>query len=76
SDSLGLLDLDIPPSPCRYCSDNLILSDSFSGLNHLMASNLDAFQNWLFFGLYKKEATLAVEAQDTMPFSSYKIGSE
>lgn len=52
-DSLGPLDLDIPS--CRYSTEDLILSDSLSGLNRLIASSLDAFQNCSFFGLDDKE---------------------
>lgn len=73
-DSLGPLDLDIPSS--RYHTEDLILSDSLSGLNRLLASSLDAFQNCSFFGLDKKEMASAVEAQKTASFSDFKIGSE
>ncbi|XP_021774529.1 TSL-kinase interacting protein 1-like isoform X4 [Chenopodium quinoa] len=51
-DSLGPLELDIPS--CKYYSEDLILSDSLSGLNRLLASSLDAFQNCPFFGLDDK----------------------
>ncbi|XP_021760120.1 TSL-kinase interacting protein 1-like isoform X1 [Chenopodium quinoa] len=51
-DSLGPLELDIPS--CKYYSEDLILSDSLSGLNRLLASSLDAFQNCPFFGLDEK----------------------
>ncbi|XP_042945909.1 TSL-kinase interacting protein 1-like isoform X3 [Carya illinoinensis] len=51
-DSLGPLDLDKPSS--KYHSEDLILSDSLGGLNRLIASSLDAFQNCSFFGLDKK----------------------
>ncbi|KAK7376090.1 hypothetical protein VNO78_34942 [Psophocarpus tetragonolobus] len=54
-DSLGPLELDIPSST-KYHSEDLIFSDSLSGLNRLIASSLDAFQNCSFFGLDKKEA--------------------
>ncbi|GMP50373.1 hypothetical protein CsSME_00017013 [Camellia sinensis var. sinensis] len=72
-DSLGPLDLDIPSS--RYHTEDLILSDSLSGLNRLLASSLDVFQNCSFFGLDKKEISTTVEAQQTASFSDYKIGS-
>ncbi|KAK9291498.1 hypothetical protein L1049_019446 [Liquidambar formosana] len=72
-DSLGPLDFDIPSS--RYHSEDLILSESLSGLNRLIASSLDAFQNCSFFGLEKKEAASAVEARETGSFSDYKSGS-
>ncbi|XP_028115591.1 TSL-kinase interacting protein 1-like [Camellia sinensis] len=72
-DSLGPLDLDIPSS--RYHTEDLILSDSLSGLNRLLASSLDVFQNCSFFGLDKKEISSTVEAQQTASFSDYKIGS-
>lgn len=74
-DSLGPLDLDIIPS-CRYHSEDLILSDSLGGLNRLIASSLDAFQNCSFFGLDKKEATSTVEARETSSFSDHKIGTQ
>ncbi|KAA8516568.1 hypothetical protein F0562_016926 [Nyssa sinensis] len=74
-DSLGPLDLDIPS--CRYHSEDLILSDSLSGLNHLIASSLDAFQNCSFFTPEKKEQMAStVEARETASFLDYKIGSE
>jgi hypothetical protein len=72
-DSLGLLDLDIPSS--KYHAEDLILSDSLGGLNHLIASSLDAFQNCSFFGLNKKDSTSTVEARETTSFSDFKIGS-
>ncbi|KAM7526187.1 hypothetical protein LguiA_016089 [Lonicera macranthoides] len=74
-DSLGPLDLDIIPS-CRYHSEDLILSDSLGGLNRLIASSLDAFQNCSFFGLDKKEAASTVEARETSSFSDHKIGTQ
>ncbi|KAG7960413.1 hypothetical protein I3843_10G121600 [Carya illinoinensis] len=52
-DSLGPLDLDKPSS--KYHSEDLILSDSLGGLNRLIASSLDAFQNCSFFGLDKNQ---------------------
>ncbi|KAK3022061.1 hypothetical protein RJ639_047329 [Escallonia herrerae] len=73
-DSLGPLDLDVPS--CRYHSDDLILSDSLGGLNRLIASSLDAFQNCSFFGLDKKEPASTVEARESASFSDYKIGSQ
>ncbi|MED6119116.1 TSL-kinase interacting protein [Stylosanthes scabra] len=73
-DSLGPLDLDIPST--KYHSEDLILSDSLSGLNRLIASSLDAFQNCSFFGFDKKEAPTAVEAREASPLSDFKIGSE
>ncbi|CAH2042346.1 unnamed protein product [Thlaspi arvense] len=48
-DSLGPLDLDMPST--RYHSEDLILSDSLSSFNRLLASSLDAFQNCSIFGL-------------------------
>ncbi|KAF3441833.1 hypothetical protein FNV43_RR15748 [Rhamnella rubrinervis] len=62
-DSLGPLDLDMPSS--KYHSEDIILSDSLSGLNRLIASSMDAFQNCSFFGLDKKEAASTVEARET-----------
>ncbi|XP_024443873.1 TSL-kinase interacting protein 1 isoform X2 [Populus trichocarpa] len=70
-DSLGLLDLDIPSS--KYHTEDLILSDSLGGLNHLIASSLDAFQNCSFFGLNKKDSISTVEARETTSFSDFKI---
>ncbi|KAL4312397.1 hypothetical protein GQ457_01G016440 [Hibiscus cannabinus] len=72
-DSLGPLDIDIPS--CKYHSEDLILGDSLGGLNRLIASSLDAFQNCSFFGLDKKEAATTVEARDSIS-SAFKIGSE
>lgn len=71
-DSLGPLDLDTPSS--KYHNEDMILSDSLSGLNRLIASSLDAFQNCSFFGLDKKESA-AVEAREAASFSNFKIGS-
>ncbi|GKV48424.1 hypothetical protein SLEP1_g55240 [Rubroshorea leprosula] len=62
-DSLGPLDLDMPSS--KYHSEDLILSDSLGGLNRLIASSLDAFQNCSFFGFDKKDSTPAVEARES-----------
>ncbi|XP_043701182.1 TSL-kinase interacting protein 1-like [Telopea speciosissima] len=75
-DSLGPLDLDIPSS--RYHAQDLMFGDSvsFSGLNRLIASSLDAFQNCSFFGLDKKELSSTAEAHATSSFSDYKIGGE
>lgn len=55
-DSLGPLDLDLP-STNKYHNEELILGDSLSSLNRLIASSLDAFQNCSFFGLDKKESS-------------------
>ncbi|KAK4481094.1 hypothetical protein RD792_011965 [Penstemon davidsonii] len=74
SDSLGPLDLDIPS--CRYHSDDLILSDSLGGLNRVLATSMDAFQNCSFFGLDKKEAASTVEPCQIGSFSDFKISSE
>ncbi|CAK7343138.1 unnamed protein product [Dovyalis caffra] len=70
-DSLGLLDLDLPSS--KYHTEDLILGDSLGGLNHLIASSLDAFQSCSFFGLNKKDSTSTVEARETTSFSDFKI---
>jgi hypothetical protein len=72
-DSLGPLDLDIPSS--KYHNEDLILSDSLSSLNRLIASSLDAFQNCSFFGLKKKESTAAEPQEVASSFSNFKIGS-
>lgn len=72
-DSLGPLDLDVPTT--KYHSEDLLLSDSLSGLNRLIASSLDAFQNCSFFGVDKKEAPSTVEVQETATLSEFKIGS-
>ncbi|KAK9058805.1 hypothetical protein SSX86_023648 [Deinandra increscens subsp. villosa] len=65
SDSLGPLDLDVPS--CRYTNDDGISSDSFGGLNSLLNSSLDAFQNCSFFGLEKRETPLTkLQAQETV----------
>ncbi|VFQ72894.1 unnamed protein product [Cuscuta campestris] len=61
-DSLGPFDLDIRPSSRYRHNEDLILSDSLGGLNQLIASSLDAFQNCSFFGPEKKEATSTFEA--------------
>ncbi|XP_016468803.1 TSL-kinase interacting protein 1 isoform X2 [Nicotiana tabacum] len=74
-DSLGPLELDAPS--CRYHSEDLILSDnSLGGLNRLIASSLDAFQNCSFFGLDKKEPGSTVEAVETTSLADYKIGAK
>ncbi|KAH1151235.1 hypothetical protein GYH30_044960 [Glycine max] len=73
-DSLGPLDLEIPSST-KYHSEDLIFSDSLSGLNRLIASSLDAFQNCSFFGFDKKEAPSTVEARESATLSDFKIGS-
>jgi hypothetical protein len=72
-DSLGPLDLDVPSS--KYHNEDLILSDSLSGLNRLIASSLDAFQNCSFFGLEKKESAAAEAREAASSFSNFKIGS-
>lgn len=59
-DSLGPLDLEVPSS--KYHAEDLILGDSLSSLNRLMASSLDAFQNCSFFGMDKKDSGSTVEA--------------
>ncbi|KAJ7957221.1 TSL-kinase interacting protein 1 [Quillaja saponaria] len=71
-DSLSPLDLDMPSS--KYHSEGLILSDSLSGLNRLIASSLDAFHNCSFFGI-DKEAPSTVEARESAAFSDFKVGS-
>ncbi|KAJ8433479.1 hypothetical protein Cgig2_004417 [Carnegiea gigantea] len=48
-DSLGPLEIDIPS--CKYYSEDVFLSDSLNGLNRLIASSLDAFQNCSLFSL-------------------------
>ncbi|KAL8508782.1 hypothetical protein ACS0TY_016121 [Phlomoides rotata] len=76
-DSLGPLDLDM--HSCRYQSNDLILSDSLSGLNRLIANSLDAFQSCSFFGSDKKEPPPPLpvpETRQTASFSDFKIESE
>ncbi|KAK7262955.1 hypothetical protein RJT34_30537 [Clitoria ternatea] len=73
TDSLGPLDLDIPST--KYHSQDVLFSDSLSGLNRLIASSLDAFQNCSFFGVDKKEAPSTAEPRETATFSDCKIGS-
>ncbi|KAL2333798.1 hypothetical protein Fmac_015011 [Flemingia macrophylla] len=72
-DSLGPLDLDTPST--KYHTEDLIFSDSLSGLNRLIASSLDAFQNCSFFGFDKKEAPSTVEARESAVLSDFKIES-
>lgn len=73
-DSLDPLDLDAPP--CRYSSQDLILTDSLGGLSRLIASSLDAFQNCSFFDIDQKEAKGSeVKAQRTGLFSDDKPGT-
>lgn len=72
-DSLGPLDLDIPST--KYHNEDIILSDSLNGLNRLIASSLDAFQNCSFFGFDKKEAPSTVEVRETAAVSDFKKGS-
>ncbi|KAL0426421.1 UNVERIFIED_CONTAM: TSL-kinase interacting protein 1 [Sesamum latifolium] len=64
-DSLGPLDLDIPS--CRYHSNDLILSDSLSGLNRLIANSVDAFQSCSFFGLDKKSLHQQLKPAKLLP---------
>ncbi|XP_057549347.1 TSL-kinase interacting protein 1 isoform X2 [Amaranthus tricolor] len=66
-DSLGPLELDVPS--CKYYSEDLILSDSLSGLNRLLASSLDAFQNCTFFGLDDKRPSSTIGAQGGSSFA-------
>ncbi|CAA7409196.1 unnamed protein product [Spirodela intermedia] len=75
-DSLGPLDLDVPPA--RYQGQELLFGDgaSLSGLSRLIASSLDAFQNCSFFGSEKKESSAAGEAQEAAPFLDQKGGSD
>ncbi|XP_076899761.1 TSL-kinase interacting protein 1-like [Bidens hawaiensis] len=51
-DSLGPLEVDLPP--CRYQSNDLILTESLGGLTRILTSSLDAFQNSCFFGLEQR----------------------
>ncbi|XP_050380541.1 TSL-kinase interacting protein 1 isoform X2 [Argentina anserina] len=73
-ESLAPLDLELRAS--KYQNEELILNDSLSGLNRLIASSLDAFQNCSFFGSNKKEPTPSVETRDTISFADFKIGNE
>ncbi|KAK6942778.1 hypothetical protein RJ641_028155 [Dillenia turbinata] len=74
-DSLGPLDLDAPS--CRYHREDMILSDSLSGLNRLIASSLDTFQNCSFFyGLDRKEIGSSMETQAGTSFADYEIGND
>ncbi|CAN1805301.1 TSL-kinase interacting protein 1 [Linum perenne] len=73
-DSLGPLDMEIPS--CKYHSEDIILSDSLGGLNRLIASSLDAFQNCSFLGLEKKDSgSTTLEARGSTSFSEFKVGS-
>lgn len=72
-DSLGPLDLDV--ISCKYRTDDLILSDSLSGLSRLIASSLDAFQSCSFFGPEKKESA-TVEAGETTSISDVKVDAK
>lgn len=72
-ESLGPLDLEMPSS--KYNNEDFMLSDSLSGLNRLIASSLDAFQNCSFFGVNKKEPTPSAEGRETASFSDFKIGN-
>ncbi|WCJ34493.1 TSL-kinase interacting protein 1 [Euphorbia peplus] len=75
-ESLGPLDLDMPTT--KYHNEEFMLTDSLSGLNRLIASSLDAFQNCSFFGLDKKEPTQqpAADVRESSLFSDFQIGSE
>lgn len=76
-DSLGPLDLEM--HSCRYQSNDLILSDSLSGLNRLIANSLDAFQSCSFFGSDKKEPPPpppVAETRQTASFPDFKIESK
>ncbi|KAH7658938.1 Polycomb-group transcriptional regulator domain-containing protein [Dioscorea alata] len=55
-DSLGPLDLEMPSS--RYQGHDMIIDESISlgGLNRLIASSLDAFQNCSFFSADRKDS--------------------
>nr|XP_043632338.1 TSL-kinase interacting protein 1-like [Erigeron canadensis] len=46
-DSLGPLEVEM--LPCRYQSNDLILSESLGGLTRILTSSIDAFQNSSFF---------------------------
>ncbi|XP_077246978.1 TSL-kinase interacting protein 1 isoform X2 [Tasmannia lanceolata] len=74
-DSLGPLDLDFSSS--RYQGQDLILGDSISlsGLNRLIATSLDAFQNCSFFCSDKKELSTN-EVRGDAPLLDKKLGSE
>ncbi|GKA28978.1 TSL-kinase interacting protein 1 [Tanacetum coccineum] len=72
-DSLGPLDLDV--ESCRY-TDDVMLSDSLGGLNCLINSSLDAFQNSSFFGSENRETPLATAgAQETASSSGNKASN-
>ncbi|KAG9441727.1 hypothetical protein H6P81_017581 [Aristolochia fimbriata] len=60
-DSLGPLDLDVCS---RYQGTELILGDSLSGLNRLIASSLDAFQSCSFFSSDKRECVASETVGD------------
>lgn len=71
-DSLGPLDLDMPP---RYQGQEMILGDGTSlgsGLNRLIASSLDAFQNCSFFGSDKKELFTS-ETREAAQLLDFKV---
>ncbi|KAJ0989812.1 hypothetical protein J5N97_008168 [Dioscorea zingiberensis] len=74
-DSLGPLDLEIPSS--RYQSNDMIIDESISlgGLNRLIASSLDAFQNCSFFGVDRKDSP-ANEVQGAPSLLDYTPNSE
>lgn len=75
-DSLGPLDLEM--HSCRYQSNDLILSDSLSGLNRLIANSLDAFQSCSFFCSDKKEPPPphVAETRQTASIPDFKIERE
>ncbi|KAI3520268.1 hypothetical protein L1887_09579 [Cichorium endivia] len=52
-DSLGGLEVEV--GPCRYQSNELLLSESLGGLSRILSGSLDAFQNRSFFGLDQRE---------------------
>lgn len=51
-ESLGPLEVDL--LPCRYQSNDLILTESLGGLTRILTSSLDAFQNCSLFGLEQR----------------------
>ncbi|GAB2272317.1 TSL-kinase interacting protein [Dionaea muscipula] len=71
-DSLGPLDLDTPS--CKYYSEELILSDSLSSVNRLLASGLDAIHSCSFFGVDKKAALLTTEVQGDASLKDIQVG--
>ncbi|XP_065855826.1 TSL-kinase interacting protein 1 isoform X2 [Euphorbia lathyris] len=78
-ESLGPFDLEMASTTTKYHTEDFMLTDSLSGLNRLIASSLDAFQNCSFFGLDKKESSTqqpAADARESSLFSDFKIGSQ